>query len=189
MTQLDWYFDFISPFVYLQFTQLHRIPDNININYKPVLFAGLLKHHEHKGPAEIPAKRKLTYRHIVWLARKNNIPFKMPPAHPFNPLKALRLSIALDNNIDAITKIFNYIWVNGQSLEDEEAWDKLAKELGVENPEDMIKQPQVKEQLRTNTEQAVNLGIFGVPTTIINGQLFWGFDTTDMLLEYIKELA
>lgn len=110
----------------------------------------------------------------------------MPPAHPFNPLKALRLSIALDNNIDAITKIFNYIWVNGQSLEDEEAWDKLAKELGVENPEDMIKQPQVKEQLRTNTEQAVNLGIFGVPTTIINGQLFWGFDTTDMLLEYIN---
>ncbi len=185
MTNLDWYFDFISPFAYLQFTQLGRLPENIQINYRPVLFAGLLKHWEHKGPVEIDAKRKLTYRHIVWLAGKNNIPFKMPPAHPFNPLKVLRLSIALGNSRDVISKIFDYIWAKGQSLKQADAWDQLSKELGVENTDEIVKQPEVKEQLRSNTEQAIGQGIFGVPTTIINGELFWGFDTTEMLIEYI----
>jgi 2-hydroxychromene-2-carboxylate isomerase len=189
MIEMDWYFDFISPFAYLQFTQLGNFPENIKINYKPVLFAGLLKHWEHKGPAEIPQKRKLTYRHILWQARKNNIAFTMPPAHPFNPLKALRLCIAVDNDTYAISKIFNYIWAEGNTLEDISAWLELTSRLGVDNPDELIKQTEVKEQLRTNTEQAVSLGIFGVPTTIINGELFWGFDTTEMLLEYINNHA
>ncbi|NIP37502.1 MAG: 2-hydroxychromene-2-carboxylate isomerase [Candidatus Dadabacteria bacterium] len=187
MKKLDWYFDFISPFAYLQFTQLGKLPQNIKINYRPVLFAGLLKHFEHKGPAEIPAKRKLTYRHILWQARKNNIPFKMPPAHPFNPLKALRLSIALENDIDVISRIFDFIWVKGLSLEDQKAWEELTRELGVESPDDMIVQQAVKNELRANTEEALQLGIFGVPTTIINGELFWGFDTSDMLLDFIQD--
>jgi 2-hydroxychromene-2-carboxylate isomerase len=185
MIELDWYFDFISPFAYFQLTQFGKFPDNIKINLRPVLFAGLLKHWGHKGPAEIPAKRKLMYRHTLWQARKNKIPFRMPPAHPFNPLKALRLCIALDNDNYVISKIFDFIWVQGHSLEDLSAWDNLTKELDVENADEKIKDPVVKEQLHTNTQKAVELGVFGVPTTIINGELFWGFDTTEMLLEYI----
>jgi 2-hydroxychromene-2-carboxylate isomerase len=186
MIELDWYFDFISPFAYLQFTELSKYSDNIKINFKPVLFAGLLKHWGHKGPAEIPAKRKLTYRHILWQARKSNFVFKMPPAHPFNPLKALRLCIAVDNDKYAIGKIFDYIWAEGKSLEDVSEWSNLTVELGVENAEEMIKDPAVKQQLHTNTQKAIELGVFGVPTTIFNGELFWGFDTTQMLFEYIK---
>ncbi len=185
MIELDWYFDFISPYAYFQLTHFNEFPDNIKFNLKPVLFAGLLKHWENKGPAEIPAKRKLMYRHILWQARKSNFVFKMPPAHPFNPLKALRLCIVLDNDISAISKIFDYIWAEGKSLEDMSAWSNLTSELGVENAEEKIKDPGVKEQLHTNTQKATELGVFGVPTTIINGELFWGFDTTEMLLEYI----
>jgi len=185
MIELDWYFDFISPFAYFQLTQFGKFPDNIKINLRPVLFAGLLKHWGHKGPAEIPAKRKLMYRHTLWQARKNKIPFKMPPAHPFNPLKALRLSIVLDNDKFAVGKIFDFIWAEGQSLEDKTAWSNLISKLGVENAEEKITDPGIKEQLHTNTQKAIELGVFGVPTTIFNGELFWGFDTTEMLLEYI----
>ncbi len=185
MTELDWYFDFISPYAYFQLTHFNEFPDNIKFNLKPVLFAGLLKHWENKGPAEIPAKRKLMYRHTLWQARKNKIPFRMPPAHPFNPLKALRLSIVLDNDKFAVGEIFDFIWVQGHSLEDLSAWDNLTKKLDVENADEKIKDPVVKEQLHTNTQKAIELGVFGVPTTIINGELFWGFDTTEMLLEYI----
>jgi 2-hydroxychromene-2-carboxylate isomerase len=185
MTELDWYFDFISPYAYFQLTHFNEFPDNIKFNLKPVLFAGLLKHWENKGPAEIPAKRKLMYRHTLWQARKNKIPFRMPPAHPFNPLKALRLSIVLDNDKFAVGEIFDFIWVQGHSLEDLSAWDNLTKKLDVENADEKIKDPVVKEQLHTNTQKAIELGVFGVPTTIFNGELFWGFDTTEMLLEYI----
>ena len=52
----DWYFDYVSPFAYLQLEGFDRLPDDLVIRAKPVLFAGLLGYWEHKGPAEIPAK-------------------------------------------------------------------------------------------------------------------------------------
>src|SRR5260221_664563 len=57
---VDWYFDFVSPYSYLCLHRLKQIP--APIVYKPVLFAGLLNHWGQKGPAEIPSKRRWTYR-------------------------------------------------------------------------------------------------------------------------------
>jgi len=105
MTNLDCYFDFISPFTYLQFAQLKRFSYNAKINYKPVLLAGLLKHWGHKGPAEITARRQITYRHILWQARRDKIPFKMPPTYPFNPIKAIRLAIPVGCEASVINEI------------------------------------------------------------------------------------
>ena len=68
MRHADWYFDFISPFAYLQNAVFYHLPDDLEVTRKPVLFAGLLGHWEHKGPAEIPRKRVFTLRHTKWLA-------------------------------------------------------------------------------------------------------------------------
>ena len=54
MRKLDWYFDFISPFSYLQSELLHTLPVGVDISFMPVLFAGLLRHWDNKGPAEMP---------------------------------------------------------------------------------------------------------------------------------------
>ena len=96
MKTIDWYFDFISPFAYLASASLQRLPESVELRLHPILFAGLLKHHETKGPAEIPSMRRFTFRHIRWLADRHHIELKPPPAHPFNPLPLLRLAIALD---------------------------------------------------------------------------------------------
>ncbi len=56
---INWYFDFISPFAYLQQIRLREFPNDIAIQSRPVLFAALLNHWQHKGPAEIPAKRPI----------------------------------------------------------------------------------------------------------------------------------
>ncbi|MGH8278446.1 MAG: DsbA family protein [Gammaproteobacteria bacterium] len=94
MIRAVWYFDLISPFAYLHFKRLHELSASLEIERVPVLFAGLLKHWEHKGPAEIPSKRVYTYRYVTWLAKHLGILFKIPPSHPFNSLHALRLLIA-----------------------------------------------------------------------------------------------
>lgn len=60
MHNIDWYFDFISPFSYLQSELLHTLPADVDIRFKPTLFAGLLKHWDNKGPAEIAPKRTWT---------------------------------------------------------------------------------------------------------------------------------
>jgi len=182
--KITWYFDFISPFAYLQQARFAHFPKEIVVQAKPLLFAGLLNHWEHKGPAEIPAKRIFTYQHVAWLSRKQKIPLRMPPAHPFNPLRALRLAIVFGNDLSVINRIFNYIWQDGLSIDDDAMWFEFASILGVDNPDGLTSQPEVKQQLRRNTEEAIKAGVFGVPTIIADGRLFWGFDATDMYLDY-----
>ena len=91
---LRWYFDFISPFAYLQWRRLRSDHADIALNPKPVLLAAILNHVGQLGPAEIPQKRRHTYRIVLWQARQAGIPLRFPPAHPFNPLPALRLCLA-----------------------------------------------------------------------------------------------
>lgn len=186
MTEITWYFDFISPYAYLQQAQLYKIDHQHKLVLKPVLFAGLLNHWGHKGPAEIPSKRSLTYTHVLWLARHNHLPFKMPPAHPFNPLRALRLAILADATPSAVRDIFYHIWGCGHSLDDPEAWQALTTSLGVQDADQAISQSWVKNTLRENTEEAIAQGVFGVPTAVVNQRLFWGVDQTDMLLDYLN---
>lgn len=92
----EWYFDFISPYSYFALHRLDELRDHLEVRLCPVLFAAFLNHHGHKGPAEIPSKRIWTYRHCTWYANRNNIPFKAPAFHPFNPLPWLRMALALD---------------------------------------------------------------------------------------------
>ncbi|MCX7274029.1 MAG: DsbA family protein, partial [Burkholderiales bacterium] len=86
MKTLNWYFDFISPYAYLQSTRLDDFSQDVLVKCHPVLFAGLLAHHGQKGPAEIAGKRTFTYEHVAWLAERNGIALRFPASHPFNPL-------------------------------------------------------------------------------------------------------
>ena len=184
--QANWYFDYVSPYAYLQLECFHRLPSDIKVTPKPVLFAGLLGYWDNMGPAEIPAKRRQTYRYCHWLAHKRGIPFKAPPRHPFNPLAALRLSLALDSEIDAIRTIFRHIWGQGHDGQDPTSLMPLAESLGVTDLEATLGDPSLKDQLRKNTEESTERGVFGIPTFEIGGELFWGDDVTDMMLEFLE---
>ena len=182
-----WYFDFISPFAYLQFRQFDRLPGDLEVTLCPVLFAGLLGHWEHKGPAEIPAKRVQTYRYVEWLGRRLGIPLRTPPAHPFNPIRVLRLAIALDSSREAVATIFDYIWGEGGDCHNDAGFDALCARLGVADAHKRISAPAIKTALRSNTDGALTAGVYGVPTFAIDGELFWGSDTTDMFLDYLED--
>jgi 2-hydroxychromene-2-carboxylate isomerase len=188
MTEAIWYFDFISPFAYLQFSRLSQLPADLRVTIKPVLFAALLEHHEHKGPAEIPSKRRFVYRFFKWQAARRGVPFNMPPVHPFQPLPPLRLAIAAGGTSDVVGRIFDFIYGRGRNVEGM-ALLELGRELGLDNPETRITDPQVKEHLRQNTAEAICAGVFGVPSFVARGELFWGDDATDMLLEFLENPA
>jgi 2-hydroxychromene-2-carboxylate isomerase len=179
MRTLTWYFDFISPFAYLQSPRLDDFAMEAVVQCRPVLFAGILNHYGHKGPAEIPPKRVWTFEHVAWLAKRHGVALTMPPMHPFNPLPLLRLAVLLDAPVDVVQRLFRFVWQEGKLPSDTEAWHALLAELQVDPSE--IDQPDVKDALRENTEEAIAAGVFGVPTTILDGQLFWGFDSTEMI--------
>ena len=187
MASADWYFDFISPFAYLQSEQLALLGPKTRIRYRPVLFAGLLAANAHKGPAEIPRKRAFTYRFLVWEAKRLKIPFKMPPEHPFNPLPLLRLAVACDCAPDAVHRIFRFVWRDGRLPDLPIEWAELVHDLRLPDAERRIADPEVKAALRRNTDEAIERGVFGVPTLMIGDELFWGADATAMAADYLAD--
>ena len=188
MAEAIWYFDFISPFAYLQFSRLSQLPADLRVTMKPILFAALLEHHGHKGPAEIPSTRQFVYRCFKWQAARRGVPFNMPPMHPFQPLPPLRLAIAAGGTSEVVGRIFDFIYGRGRNVEGA-ALLELGRELGLDDLETRITDPQVKERLRENTNEAISAGVFGVPSFVARGELFWGDDATDMFLDFIKNPA
>lgn len=186
MTKAQWYFDFISPFAYLQLHRFDDLPDDLEIELRPILFAGLLKHWGHLGPAEIPPKRRFIYRFFQWQADQLGVPFVMPPAHPFNPLPALRLALAAGPSVEVATTIYDHIFGQGRAPDTEDGIAAMAERLGIADVEASLSDPAVKDALRRNTDEAIQAGAFGVPTFVVNDEVFWGNDATGMLLSYLE---
>jgi 2-hydroxychromene-2-carboxylate isomerase len=184
MAPIDWYFDFISPFAYLQWQRLQRQAPARLISPKPILFAGLLKHWDNKGPVEIAPKRDWTYAHCLWIAHRYGIAMKLPSQHPFNPLPLLRLCIALDCQPAVIDRLFDYVWRDGCVPTDTAAWMALLQELRIDAA--ALDDPAIKAQLKSHGDQAIAAGVFGVPTAVVDGHNFWGVDATDMLHAFVQ---
>ena len=186
---VTFFLDFISPYAWLAFEALPRTLQGLNVQvvYKPVLFAGLLKHHGQLGPAEIPGKRDWTYRQVQWLARQQGCELKLPSTHPFNPLSLLRLALACD---DANTperavceQVFRHVWCSGQEASDPDRLQLLAQQL---KPARDPSGSAVKQALQANTDEAIALGLFGVPSMQVDDKLFWGQDALPMLRAYLQ---
>jgi 2-hydroxychromene-2-carboxylate isomerase len=187
MREADWYFDFISPFAYFGFKRLGELPPDLKINFKPLLFAGLLEHWGQKGPAEIPPKRLWTFRSCVWYAQQHGVAFRMPAVHPFNPLRHLRLALAAGATPEAIGRIFESVWATGDNPTDDAGFEKLARSVGLST--EACTQASVKDTLRRNTEEATARGVFGVPTLLIDGEAFWGADAMAFAKAYLGDPA
>jgi len=185
MEQAQWYFDLISPFSYLHYHRLRSLRGRLQIQAVPVLFAGLLKHWGTKGPAEIPPKRLHTYHYCVWAAKRQGLAFRMPPRHPFNPLPAQRLLVALGATDQAVEAAFHFVYGEGRDPEHEFA--ALGERLGASGAAAMVAAPDVKQQLVANTQRAVASGVFGVSTLVIRDRIFWGSDTVDWTLQFLNE--
>jgi len=189
MKHITFYLDFISPFAYLAFEELPKALMGLSysVTYKPVLFAALLKHHGQLGPAEIPAKRDWTYRHVQWLAHSKGVQLDMPAAHPFNPLGLLRLAVATDPNGQpnryVCETLFRHVWLGGADAADAGRLEDIARQLA---PARAPQEESVKVQLRDHVEEAIAKGVFGVPAFEVDGKVFWGLDGLPMLRAYLE---
>lgn len=181
------YFDPLSPYVYLLLSDFDRLPADIAIRPVPILLAALLNHSGTKGPAEIPAKRIHTYRQCAWLAQARKIPFRMPPQHPFNPLAALRLLCALGPTLEQARIASHFVFGEGKDPSTPEGIAALGARLGSENAAALASAPASKDLLRANTEGALAHGVWGVPTLLIAGELFWGADSLPMAVDFLRD--
>jgi 2-hydroxychromene-2-carboxylate isomerase len=191
---VHFYFDFVSPYAFIAWTQVHAIAERNGRRVEPipVLFAGLLDAHGTKGPAEIPAKRVYTFRDAYRKAHRLGLPaLRPPPSHPFNPLLGLRVASAvldMDGKRRLIDALFEATWVHGTGIETPEAVAAAATRAGLDG-EALVRDaqaPEAKQRLRAATEQAVAYGVFGVPTVLVGGEIFWGTDGLELVESFLR---
>jgi 2-hydroxychromene-2-carboxylate isomerase len=151
------------------------------LTIQPVLFAGLLNHWGQLGPAEIPPKALFVFKSCARSATLAGIPFRVPRFHPFNPLTALRVSLREVAGADqprVIDALFAAGWGRGEDLGSPAVITEALDGAGLDGRAlvERAADPAVKETLRAATARAVERGVFGIPTMIANGELFWGND-------------
>ena len=193
MRQVDFYFDFVSPYAWLAAHQIEEVRacTGATFRFVPVLFAGLLNHHSNVGPAEIPAKRRYIFHDAQRWAMSLGLEFKAPPAHPFNPLKPLRVTSAVDN--DAVrealaVKLLDAAWSEGKDITLDAVAHSVAEGMGLDGKALLQKahSEDVKQELRLQTERAIAAGVFGVPSFLVDGEIFWGTDRIHFLKAYLQ---
>ncbi len=191
MKTIDFWFDSISPFAYLAFEQLPAafVGLSYRVVYRPIVFAALLKHWDHKGPAEIEPKRQWTFRHVHWLAHRSGVPISTPARHPFNPIALSRLAWACapegaTPGRFACESVLRHVWRgDGADAEDASRLESLRAQL---SPRLDPVSVEVKQRLRDATDDAIAKGLFGVPTIGIDDKLFWGFDALEMAAAFSR---
>ena len=180
---IHFYFDYISPFAYFAWRQLPSIAEKYNrrIEAHPVVFGKLLDHWGQLGPAEIAPKRNWLHQFCLRYAVVNGFEYNPPKYHPFNPLAALRMSLAEVSGTHQhrlITAIFESGWSRGKDLGDLPTLISLMDEQGLDGAylSEEIANAEVKNLLVNETAMAIEKGVFGVPSMIVDGNLFWGND-------------
>lgn len=191
--ELAFYFDYLSPYAYFGWINAVSFcaKNQLTLVPKPVVFGKLLDHWGQLGPAEIPPKRQWLGKYCLRYAAKHGIPLAFPKYHPFNSLTALRLSLADvsgSHQCDIITALFEAGWGQGMDIGDDQEIEQLLNARGLPGTELIAKTKSepAKNSLKAATAAAIDRGVFGIPTLIIDDELFWGNDQFEFIEDFIQ---
>ncbi|AEG92003.1 2-hydroxychromene-2-carboxylate isomerase-like protein [Ramlibacter tataouinensis TTB310] len=192
MKQVDFYFDVGSPAAYLAWTQLPRLAAETGaaVRHQPMLLGGVFQATGNQSPMNVPAKGHYMQADLERFARRYGVPFRHNPFFPINTLTLMRGATGVQLREPArlaayVDAVFRAIWVEGRDMNDPAVVGQALAAAGFQ-PEVLLaltQQPEVKERLKTATQEAVARGVFGAPTFFVDGQMFWGQDRIDFVKE------
>ena len=192
---VDFYFDFGSPAAYLAYTQLPKLAreTGAEVVMKPMLLGGVFQATGNRPPISVPLKGTYLFQDLARYARRYDVPLNMNPHFPINTITLMRadVGLALRNPAQLASyrdAVFNAIWVNQQNLNDPATVAAMLGQAGLDPAAlvAMAGDPEVKEQLKTLTQSAVDRGVFGAPTFFVGNDMFWGQDRLDFVRDALK---
>ncbi len=176
---MRFYFDFISPFAYLANKRVHDLAARHNraVELVPIPFGVLLDHHGHKGPAEIESKRIYVFKQVSRIAAREGWRLTPPPAHPFNPILALAVaSVPGPNQRQIVDTLFDAVWAGGPGVAQVEQIVNVLDAAGLSGQQAVAQGVEGRARVRAQATEAIAAGVFGVPTILVDRELFWGVD-------------
>jgi 2-hydroxychromene-2-carboxylate isomerase len=190
---LRFYFDYISHNAYLSWTQIHALAKRhgLAVEPVPVLFAGLLNATGQLGPAEVPAKTRWMIRNLLRKAAELGLPFEPPASHPFPPLLPLRVSslpMSDETRRRLVGALFHATWALSVDVSGPQEVARIATSVGLDGAAAVrdAATDEAKQRLRHQTEAAIAAGVFGVPSVIVGGELFFGYDDHVWLERFLR---
>jgi len=181
---LDFWFDYTCPYAYLGSTQAEAVAARMRVplTYKPLLLGGVFRAND--TPQKLfatlsPAKAAHNARDLQRWAERFGVTLRMPAEHPLRSVEALRATIACDVDEKVVAGFYRAYWVENAPLSDPEVIRRVVTAAGYDGDRvlDAIATTEIKEDLRRRTDEAIALGIFGVPAWIVDGEhLYWGQD-------------
>jgi len=191
---LDFWFDFLSPYAWVAWAQVGDfcVEHDLQLRPRPVVFAGLLDHWGQLGPAEIEPKRRFIFKDVWRKAAAANVPIKPPVGHPFNPVAALRVAlpeVSGERQMEVVDVLFRAFWTNSESIHGAEAVAKVLNAAGLPGDEWVAKSadPTIKQALHAESAAARVAGVFGVPTLMLDDELFWGCDQFAVIAAQLRD--
>ena len=185
MKSVEFYFDLGSPYSYLAYYRLLQMAEQqeIQIVYKPILLGGVFKATGNRSPIEIPVKGVYSILDMQRWAEYYQIPMQMNPHFPMNTLTLMRILtgvqlLSLEKFEQVLKLLFDAMFGTPQNLNEPTVLAEVLKPSGfsVEDIMSMVQSDVVKQKLITETEQAIQRGIFGAPTFFVGDEMYWGQD-------------
>lgn len=186
MSHLEFWFDYSSPFAYLGSERIEALAERTStpLHWKPFFLGGVFKA---IGTPLVPIndaseqKRAYLDQDMARWANWFDIPMQWPTRFPMNTIKALRLTLVLDDPAPLIHRVFRAYWAEDQDINDPDVLGRCLEDVGLDSYLlERTADPQVKEALKETTTQAIREGVFGAPTVVVDAhgsrQLFWGQD-------------
>ncbi|OPG72099.1 hypothetical protein B1219_18245 [Pseudomonas ogarae] len=191
MSTLEFYFDFISPYAYMASTRIEAIASSHGrtVRWRPFrLGITVTKIMGLKPLLETPLKGSYLRADVPRLAKALSIPL-VDDLDIFNPVPAHRLFHALPpSSAGAMaTKMLHARWAEGRRLDNLDSLADIAAELGIDHStvEHALKAPETKQAVDAATRNAIEQGVFGSPTCLVDGELFWGIDRLWLLDHFL----
>jgi 2-hydroxychromene-2-carboxylate isomerase len=180
---IDYWFDYSCPYAYLGSTQVEALARaaGAELCWRPMLLGGVFEANgtpQKLAATLIPAKAAHNALDMARWAELYGVPLTMPAEHPLRTVEALRATLVTGCDPKVIHGLYRAYWVEGRSPSDEGTLREVLSAAGHASADvlERIRAPEVKDELRRRTEEAVALGIFGAPSYVVDGQVYWGQD-------------
>ncbi|MEO5671760.1 MAG: 2-hydroxychromene-2-carboxylate isomerase [Ramlibacter sp.] len=192
---VDFFFDVGSPAAYLAWTQMPKIAaaTGARVDYKPMLLGGVFQATANKSPMEVPAKGSYMLKDLERFAKRYEVLFNHNPHFPINTLTLMRGATGLlmrdaSKLVPYGDAVYTAIWVDGKNMNDPAIVGAVLQAAGFDPMAllAMTAEPEVKDRLKSITQDAVARGVFGAPTFFVDGQMYWGQDRLDFVQQALK---
>lgn len=195
LDSIDFYFEFSSPFGYLASELIEPVAERhgVAINWRPFLLGAVFKVTGGAPLVDKPLKGDYSQRDMRRSARLHDIPFNWPEKFPVFPVPSCRAVYWVKANhpektSEIVHALYRGAWSTGRPVWEKSTVIDIAGETGLDRNavESGIGDNAIKETLKTETDKAIERGVFGSPFFIYGDEPFWGVDRIDHLDKWIE---